>query len=160
MLSEIIHLQDQELSIQHRLLPTLRKAGVTMSYILSGRDQHYSLLLDIVFFLSSFSLMDFCFLLHSTPWQIVDSIMALFRVDFSGRGELADRQQKLAQLLSRLQKISEGLQHCSGVQFYFWFCLVHELLPHCMPCIPFAGHSLSRHIEASGDLQSTYVIHT
>ncbi|XP_059157129.1 meiotic recombination protein DMC1/LIM15 homolog isoform X1 [Physella acuta] len=38
---------------------------------------------------------------------IVDSIMALFRVDFSGRGELADRQQKLAQLLSRLQKISE-----------------------------------------------------
>lgn len=38
---------------------------------------------------------------------IVDSIMALFRVDFSGRGELADRQQKLAQMLSRLQKISE-----------------------------------------------------
>ena len=38
---------------------------------------------------------------------IVDSIMALFRVDFSGRGELADRQQKLAQLLSRLQKIGE-----------------------------------------------------
>ncbi|KAJ8319593.1 hypothetical protein KUTeg_002851 [Tegillarca granosa] len=39
--------------------------------------------------------------------QIVDSIMALFRVDFSGRGELADRQQKLAQMLSRLQKIAE-----------------------------------------------------
>lgn len=34
--------------------------------------------------------------------------MALFRVDFSGRGELADRQQKLAQMLSRLQKLSEG----------------------------------------------------
>ena len=32
---------------------------------------------------------------------IVDSVMALFRVDFTGRGELADRQQKLAQLLSR-----------------------------------------------------------
>uniref|UniRef100_A0A8C5GFJ7 DNA meiotic recombinase 1 n=1 Tax=Gouania willdenowi TaxID=441366 RepID=A0A8C5GFJ7_GOUWI len=39
---------------------------------------------------------------------IIDSIMALFRVDFSGRGELAERQQKLAQMLSRLQKISEG----------------------------------------------------
>ena len=39
---------------------------------------------------------------------IVDSIMALFRVDFSGRGELADRQQKLAQMLSRLQKILRG----------------------------------------------------
>jgi meiotic recombination protein DMC1 len=33
--------------------------------------------------------------------------MALFRVDFSGRGELADRQQRLAQMMSRLQKISE-----------------------------------------------------
>ena len=30
---------------------------------------------------------------------------ALFRVDFSGRGELADRQQKLALMLSRLQKL-------------------------------------------------------
>ncbi|VDK64575.1 unnamed protein product, partial [Gongylonema pulchrum] len=34
---------------------------------------------------------------------VVDSIMALFRVDYSGRGELAERQQKLAQMLSRLQ---------------------------------------------------------
>lgn len=29
---------------------------------------------------------------------VVDSIMALFRVDYSGRGELADRQQHLAQV--------------------------------------------------------------
>jgi len=38
---------------------------------------------------------------------IIDSVMALFRVDFSGRGELSERQQKLGQFLSRLQKISE-----------------------------------------------------
>ena len=38
---------------------------------------------------------------------VVDSVMALFRVDYSGRGELADRQQKLAQFMSRLQKIAE-----------------------------------------------------
>eukprot|EP00850_Spirogloea_muscicola_P010868 SM000065S20217 [mRNA] locus=s65:329172:331881:- [translate_table: standard] len=38
---------------------------------------------------------------------VVDSITALFRVDFSGRGELAERQQKLAQMLSRLIKIAE-----------------------------------------------------
>nr|CAI5843258.1 unnamed protein product [Callosobruchus analis] len=38
---------------------------------------------------------------------IVDSIMALFRVDYCGRGELADRQQKLGRMMSRLQKISE-----------------------------------------------------
>ncbi|KAF8913084.1 RecA protein [Gymnopilus junonius] len=56
---------------------------------------------------------------------IIDSIMALFRVDYSGRGELSERQQKLAQvfyiillssiptryirtqMLSKLTKLSE-----------------------------------------------------
>jgi len=38
---------------------------------------------------------------------VIDSITALFRVDFSGRGELAERQQKLAQMLSRLIKMAE-----------------------------------------------------
>lgn len=38
---------------------------------------------------------------------IVDSATALFRVDFTGRGELASRQQKLNQFLSRLSKLSE-----------------------------------------------------
>lgn len=30
-----------------------------------------------------------------TTFQIVDSIMALFRTDYSGRGELSERQQKV-----------------------------------------------------------------
>ena len=51
--------------------------------------------------------------------QIIDSIMALFRVDFSGRGELADRQQKLAQMLSRLQKISEGSSRTATIFSFF-----------------------------------------
>ncbi|KAJ1697108.1 hypothetical protein LUZ63_005620 [Rhynchospora breviuscula] len=38
---------------------------------------------------------------------ILDSVIALFRVDFTGRGELAERQQKLAQMLSRITKIAE-----------------------------------------------------
>jgi len=38
---------------------------------------------------------------------IIDSIIALFRVDYSGRGELADRQQKLGKMLNRLTKIAE-----------------------------------------------------
>lgn len=38
---------------------------------------------------------------------IVDSATALFRVDFSGRGELADRQQKLNRFMSNLSKIAE-----------------------------------------------------
>lgn len=32
---------------------------------------------------------------RSVAGQIVDSIMALFRTDFSGRGELSERQQKV-----------------------------------------------------------------
>ena len=46
-------------------------------------------------------------LVPSLRTQIVDSIMALFRVDYSGRGELSERQQKLNQMLSRLTRISE-----------------------------------------------------
>jgi meiotic recombination protein DMC1 len=38
---------------------------------------------------------------------VVDSITALFRTDFSGRGELAERQQKLGKMLSTLIKIAE-----------------------------------------------------
>merc|ERR1712032_1559090 len=38
---------------------------------------------------------------------IIDSIMGVFRVDFSGRGELSERQQKLGGVLSKLQKMSE-----------------------------------------------------
>ena len=49
--------------------------------------------------------------------------MALFRVDYSGRGELADRQQKLGQMLSKLQKISEGrMQDFSWTFFYISKC--------------------------------------
>lgn len=38
---------------------------------------------------------------------IIDSIIALFRVEFSGRGELSERQQKLGQHLSHLIRIAE-----------------------------------------------------
>lgn len=38
---------------------------------------------------------------------IVDSIIALFRVEFSGRGELSERQQKLGQHMSHLVRLAE-----------------------------------------------------
>lgn len=38
---------------------------------------------------------------------VLDSIMACFRVDYSGRGELNDRQQKLNQHLSSLIRLAE-----------------------------------------------------
>jgi meiotic recombination protein DMC1 len=39
--------------------------------------------------------------------MIIDSIMGPFRVDYSGRGELSERQQVLGRMLSKIQKISE-----------------------------------------------------
>ena len=39
--------------------------------------------------------------------MVVDSIMAPYRVDYSGRGELSERQQVLGKMLSKIQKISE-----------------------------------------------------
>ncbi|RYG48294.1 DNA repair protein RAD51 [archaeon] len=38
---------------------------------------------------------------------IIDSATALFRTDYTGRGELAARQMKLAQFLRRLQRIAD-----------------------------------------------------
>uniref|UniRef100_A0A669Q1H0 DNA meiotic recombinase 1 n=1 Tax=Phasianus colchicus TaxID=9054 RepID=A0A669Q1H0_PHACC len=67
---------------------------------------------------------------------IIDSIMALFRVDFSGRGELAERQQKLAQMLSRLQKISEGKGNIAKYG-------QHGLVFQADPKKPVGGHILA-----------------
>ena len=38
---------------------------------------------------------------------VVDSIMALFRTDYCGRGELSERQQALNQFLTKLCKTAE-----------------------------------------------------
>lgn len=38
---------------------------------------------------------------------IIDSIMALYRVDYTGRGQLSERQQNLGQFLAKLKKLSE-----------------------------------------------------
>jgi len=38
---------------------------------------------------------------------VVDSIMAPFRTDYSGRGELSERQQHLGKALRRIQKLAE-----------------------------------------------------
>ncbi|KAI4133165.1 MAG: hypothetical protein LQ347_002288, partial [Umbilicaria vellea] len=43
---------------------------------------------------------------------IIDSIMNCFRVDFCGRAELADRQQKLNQFLSKLAHMAEEFNVC------------------------------------------------
>jgi RecA/RadA recombinase len=40
-------------------------------------------------------------------WLFLLSFKALFRVEYSGRGELSERQQKLGQHLSQLVKLAE-----------------------------------------------------
>ena len=44
---------------------------------------------------------------HNIKLVVIDSLTSLFRSDYSGRGELAPRQQKLNRHLHNLQKISE-----------------------------------------------------
>ncbi len=47
---------------------------------------------------------------------IMDSITANMRTEFTGRGELAERQQKLGQLMARLRKVCAGkLDLCPGL---------------------------------------------
>ena len=41
--------------------------------------------------------------------------MACFRVDYSGRGELSERQQKLGQFLSRLTHMAEEYNVCLSI---------------------------------------------
>ena len=43
---------------------------------------------------------------------IIDSIMNCYRMDYSGRGELADRQQKLNQFLMKLSHMAEEFNIC------------------------------------------------
>lgn len=40
---------------------------------------------------------------------IVDSIIALFRAEFVGRGELAERQQALQRMLNQFNKLVYGM---------------------------------------------------
>ena len=44
---------------------------------------------------------------HNGKLVIIDSIIALLRSDFTGRGNLADRQQKLNQMLHRMLRVAE-----------------------------------------------------
>lgn len=55
---------------------------------------------------------------------IVDSVMGCFRADFSGRGELADRQQKLMQFLTKVKAMAEqfnlAVLMASGKKYSFF----------------------------------------
>ncbi|KAK6913993.1 DNA recombination and repair protein Rad51-like, C-terminal, partial [Dillenia turbinata] len=94
-----------QLSRPDRIVPIAERfgmdAGAVLDNIIYARaytyEHQYNLLLGLAAKMSE------------EPFRllIVDSVIALFRVDFSGRGELAERQQKLAQMLSRLTKIAE-----------------------------------------------------
>lgn len=58
--------------------------------------------------------------------------MACFRVDYSGRGELADRQQKLNQFLSKLTHMAEEFNVCV-LMVCFPFVLLNFSLKRVLP---------------------------
>lgn len=57
--------------------------------------------------LSFLSILCFSFFQHRFALMIVDSATALYRTDFSGRGELSARQMHLAKFLRSLQKLAD-----------------------------------------------------
>jgi RecA/RadA recombinase len=69
----------------------------------TNATQHQYELLDVLAF-------NFC----SGEYRllVIDSVMALFRTDYSGRGELAERQQALGQFLKRLAALAEEFNVC------------------------------------------------
>jgi meiotic recombination protein DMC1 len=48
-----------------------------------------------------------CMLEEHYSLLIIDSLMSCFRTDYTGRGELSERQQQLGKLLNKLMKLSE-----------------------------------------------------
>ncbi|KAF2401844.1 Rad51-domain-containing protein [Trichodelitschia bisporula] len=68
---------------------------------------------------------------------IIDSVMACFRVDYVGRGELSERQQKLGQFLMRLNHIANvRVQH--------------------LRLLSTIEHSISEQSGANGDRQTKF----
>jgi DNA repair protein RAD51 len=51
--------------------------------------------------------------------MIVDSATALYRTDFSGRGELSARQMHLAKFLRSLQKLADEVMFVPSVTNHF-----------------------------------------
>jgi meiotic recombination protein DMC1 len=58
---------------------------------------------------------------------VIDSIMNCFRVDYCGRGELAERQQKLGQFLMKVAHMAEG-EVCMAQHSVDWNCWVSWFL--------------------------------
>jgi len=53
--------------------------------------------------------------------MIVDSATALYRTDFSGRGELSARQMHLAKFLRSLQKLADEVKLLVGLTVHLTF---------------------------------------
>lgn len=49
--------------------------------------------------------------------MVVDSATALYRTDFSGRGELSARQMHLAKFLRSLQKLADEVNFDASIHF-------------------------------------------
>lgn len=59
--------------------------------------------------------------IHRFAVMIVDSATALYRTDFSGRGELSARQMHLAKFLRSLQKLADEVKLLVGLTVHLTF---------------------------------------
>ena len=58
---------------------------------------------------------------------VVDSATALYRTDYSGRGELSERQMHLAKFLRKLLRLADEYGVCGT--FFLLICQTRELTP-------------------------------
>jgi meiotic recombination protein DMC1 len=73
---------------------------------------------------------------------IIDSIMSCFRSDYTGRGELSERQQVLGKMLSKITKLSEQF----NVAIYITNQVMADpgnTMAHVDPKKPIGGHVLA-----------------
>jgi meiotic recombination protein DMC1 len=54
---------------------------------------------------------------------IIDSVMALYRTDYVGRGELSERQQVLGQFLRRATQMAEEF-NLLVLMVFFWYGVI------------------------------------
>jgi hypothetical protein len=69
------------------------------------------------------------FVYRSYSLLIVDSATALYRTDYSGRGELSARQMSLAKYLRMLQRLADEVSQLSCICFDC-FCFCSLRFPH------------------------------
>lgn len=74
---------------------------------------------------------------------VIDSIMALFRVDFTGRGELSERQQVLGKTLSKCDEHHTFNFRVSCFHIYCWIFRLMKVSEQFNVAVVYTNHVMS-----------------